>query len=118
MHPRQFATIVAGLIVTVGFILLFRPIHSSANGINTSCGSVAHKSDNVNVNAMTADLNATFAGRAATNSNDLATACDSALATEQTWAFALLGIGVIVGIGARVVRVSPARPASPTDGPA
>lgn len=112
MKPRTFVAVAALVAAIAALILLSVNVTATASGgQSVSCGSgfktdmsqAAHDSNvNALTNAIAADRGASW--RLSDGSAGYQAACDSALSTRRGFGWGLLAVGVLVFVGALVIR--------------
>lgn len=91
MSPRLYILLVGGVLAVVGFFALIFAVSIPVDGIiidSVECGSGFGMVDTKPIGAP----------------DDWRTLCDSAVSTRQTWGWGLVGVGVLVAVGAMFVK--------------
>ncbi len=93
MSPRLYALIAGGLLAVVGLIALVFAVTIPADSIiidSIECGNGFGMVDKAPIGAP----------------DDWRTQCDSAVSGRQTWAWILVGVGVLVAVGSLAIKTA------------
>lgn len=101
MQVRTFAFIAAVAIACLGAILFFTPVSSAGTSCGTALEPSALNSDSLELlSAVLSPSEIALQEAIAGRGHRL---CDDAISTRQTWAWSLMGVGVVACIGIGVM---------------